>query len=317
MAAAKKTPEAVQPYIIKVAPALALIMTLVDMSLPYLSGALTKVQQFYEFLKPYHPEDMACVLVGLFMAFFGGEFPALITAIEAYRQLGFEPTLKALRALWEDAKTVQAANFKDDKEDKDGDGVADVKQINASELVERKVLLFLRTTDPQKVSTAIAAISSGWLAVLASLKVSFARAVALGGAIGDILRKPALRYLSPPLKKIVPEDYHRWIMPCISYTCKTIAISIAWSLQKVISAFHSSIRGGHIAAAGVVVYLHKYKFISVSADDTLVDEVVGYIIAAFGFLIQATTGFHLAFPLNLLLLPISIVEWLLVWMIMK
>lgn len=316
VAAVKKAPEQVQPYLMKAAPAMALIGTVLEMAYPYWLKVYALGEQVYAFLEPYHPEDMACVGAGLFMAFFGGEYPALITAVEAYRQIGFEPTLKALRALWRDLKTVQEAMEKDDKVDADNDGVPDVQQISADQVVERKLLLMLRTTDPETVTEAITAISSGWLAVLASLKISFARAITLGAAIGDVLRKPAVRYLGPLAKKLVPEDYQRWIVPVITYTCKTIAISIAWTIQKVISAFHSAIRGGHLAANGLVKYMNKYGLISITPDDTLADEIVGYIIAALGFLMQLYTGFRVPFPLNLLFLPFSIIETIIVWTIM-
>ena len=88
------------------------------------------------------------------------------------------------------------ASEKDDKVDADKDGVADVKLIGPEELIQRKTLLFLRTSDPTTCTEAMTAISSGWLAVLASLKLSFARAIMLGSAIGDVLRKPARRAAS-------------------------------------------------------------------------------------------------------------------------
>ena len=90
-----------------------------------------------------------------------------------------------------------------------------------------------------------------------------------------MLRKPALRYAQPVLKKCIDEDYHKWIVPGITYVCKSVAISIAWTIQRVISAFHSAVRGGQLAGKGVVHYLHKYGFIDVNEDDTYADEAVG------------------------------------------
>lgn len=316
-AAAKKAPEGVRPYLMKAAPIFAVAVAFLQLTLPLL-GKLWQIGcSIYTFLEPYHPEDMACVLCGLFMVFFGGEYPAIITAIEAYRQIGFEPTLKALRQLHHDYQVVQAASAKDDKVDKDNDGVPDVQQMDSTQLVERKAALMLRTVDPETVGDAIKAISSGWLAVLAALKISFARAVTLGAAIGDVVTKPAVRCFAPALKKIVPEDYQRWIVPGITYFCKTVAITIAWTIQRVISAFHSSIRGGHMAAAGVVNYLNKYNFVKSSADDTYIDEVVGYALAALGFASQLGAGFRVPFPLNILFLPLTCVELFLVWNIMS
>jgi len=49
---------------------------------------------------------------------------------------------------------------------------------------------------------------------------------------------------------------------------------------------------------------------------TILDEVVGYGIAALGFLWQFGYGFRLPFPLNILLLPIRLIEFCIVWFIM-
>ena len=42
-------------------------------------------------------------------------------------------------------------------------------------------------------------------------------------------------------------------------------------------------------------------------------QVVGFTLAGCGFLYQVTTGFELPFPLNLVFLPLTAVEWLLRW----
>ena len=177
VASAEKVPDPWKGYVVKAAPVLGAVGAGAELAMPYVSKAYDKGLELWELLQPYHPEDMACVFFGLFMCFFGGEFPALITAIEAYRQVGFEPTWRALKILKADFDTVKDASLEDDKKDEDGDGVADVQQISASDLVERKALLFLRTSSPETTTEAIQSISAGALAVVASLKVSFARAI--------------------------------------------------------------------------------------------------------------------------------------------
>ena len=316
VAAAEKTPEKIQPYMIKAAPVFAVVMTVIEMILPFVMVIYKYCLKAWKWLEPYHPEDMVSVFCGLFMAFFGGHFPALITAIEAYRQMGFDATWRALKVLYGDLEKVQEESKKDDLKDEDHDGIPDVDQIDASEFVERKVLLFMRTTDPAAVSDAIAAIAAGWVSVIAALKIKFAKAITLGAAIGDVLRKPAQRYFAPPLKHLVPEDYHKWILPGINYAVKFIAVTVAWTIQSVISAFYSAFRGGAIAAKGTLTYLNKYGFINIQEHDTALDELAGYIIAAIGFFIQFTAGFSLPFPLNIFFLPFRITETLIVWCIM-
>jgi hypothetical protein len=80
----------------------------------------------------------------------------------------------------------------DDAVDADGDGIPDVQQIDSKDLMTRKTLLFLKvaclfspsvrtdrnscqTIDPHRFTAAIAGLQSGLLAVVASLKVQFAK----------------------------------------------------------------------------------------------------------------------------------------------
>ena len=46
-------------------------------------------------------------------------------------------------------------------------------------------------------------------------------------------------------------------------------------------------------------------------DESYVDEAIGYGLAAFGFGFQFFNGFSLPFPLNLVFLPLTIIEWFL------
>merc|ERR1719350_505212 len=98
---------------------------------------------------------------------------------------------------------VAAADNKDNQEDLDGDGIADVDQIAPDELLKRKGRLVLKTIDPTEVSVALEGLAQGWLGVLATLRVQFSQTVTLGNAIGDSLFEPANAYLTPLVTPLV------------------------------------------------------------------------------------------------------------------
>lgn len=50
-------------------------------------------------------------------------------------------------------------------------------------------------------------------------------------------------------------------------------------------------------------------------DTSYFDEAVAYTLGGLGLAWQLSTGFTLPFPLSLILLPLSIVEWLLRWQV--
>ena len=230
-AAADRTPGMAGTLIKTFAPVIAAVVVVFEVTAPYLIMLYYFFQACWRWADKHGGQPIK-ICVGLFMCFCGGAFPAVITAVEAYRQIGFEPTKRALKVLFDDFKKVQEAHKKDDQDDSNRDGKADVDSLTAGELVERKVLLFLRTSDPEQTSRAMSAITSGFLAVLASLKIKFAQAIVVGGAIGDVLRPPVRRAMEPFLKKALTDDYHKWIRPGLNYACKLVAVSICVEINQ-------------------------------------------------------------------------------------
>ena len=44
-----------------------------------------------------------------------------------------------------------------------------------------------------------------------------------------------MRYALPVLEKMLPEDQKKWAEPLLSYACRSTAVSIAWTLTRIIS----------------------------------------------------------------------------------
>lgn len=274
----------------------------------YAQIAKEKLEAGYELLKPYNPEDLLPAICGLAMVFFGGSFPMVIATVVAFRETGtWESFSSSVRKLVDEVRKILAKNAEDDKKDDDNDGVADVKQVSSAELAQRKLLLVLKTVDPKELDMTMTTLTAGMLAVLASLKLKFARTLALGASLSHTLEKPATRYLKPILKASLDQQYHKWIKPVIGYACKTVAMSLAFWLQSIISAVHSAVNGGQLFTASLARYLNKNRIITFNPDESNLDEMAGYAIAVFGLYYQMLHG-----PsglLSLILLPVTICEW--------
>lgn len=132
-----------------------------------------------------------------------------------------------------------------------------------------------------------------------------------GCAIGDVFEKPANKYILPRLEALLPEEYKKWVKPALSYTIKYIAVTIAWILQRIISAFHSAVRGGLMFSRNILLYASEMKVVTINHEETYIDEVAGIAVAIIGLLWQLRHGFGLPFPLNLLLFPCSFAETIL------
>jgi hypothetical protein len=304
-------PASFKPHIVKAAPIIGKVAQKIEDLIPVVQMIYGKLVEVWIFLKPYKVDLLIPSAVGFILCFFGGSFLTLIAAVEAYRMVGYESSVKCFNDLVEDLKKVVDASKKDDEDNANGEK----KEVDSKQIVARKTLLFLRTIDPDRVTAAIVGLNSGFLAVLATLKLEFAKAITLGNAIGDLVEKPALKYVHPIVSDALPAEYKRWAQPIIVYTIKTTTISIAFTIQRVISAFHSAMRGGLMCARNVLHYLSEMQIIHINHEESNVDEIAGYALAAVGLLFQLKYGFSLPFPLNVLLFPFSVVEYFLLWMV--
>ena len=130
------------------------------------------------------------------------------------------------------------------------------------------------------------------------------------------------RFIAPVLKKLTPDDYDKWVPIILSWITKSIAMSIAWYIQAVISGVTSSLKGGLMMARAAFQFctyrkITLFGFIPEDESKSVVDEVLSYVFAALGFYVQFRSGFSLPAPLNLLLWPLEVGEYYIRWTITK
>ena len=296
----------------KLEPVITVVNNIIDVVTPIAMKVIEKVQ----FIQNVLPLNLAYALLGLFIAFFGGAFDVTLSAVEAFYASGVENVVNNLNYLIKEFKILWKKSREDDEKDEDGDGIKDVLQISAKELVTRKIgFFFANCSDPQMIMDMFYGIFNSLLAVIAVLKVKFAKVIALGMAIGENLKKPASYILVPIISTALPKKYHQWISPVINMVCKSVAVTIAWMIQRVISSVQASIRGGLMCSRSLMAYTNERGWTNFDEEETYLDEIVGWTIAAIGLYFQLIYFFGLPFPLNVLLGPISIFENILIWII--
>jgi len=290
---------------------------------PKIDKFALKCMETWKSYEKYDPADLIPAVVGFFMAFFGGSFLVTIAACEAFRASGaYKTTMTAVSDIQKDFQVVMDANAKDNELDEDGDGIADVKQISNDQLLKRKLKLLFKSINPDRVMNALGAIYGGFIAVIAALKIQFARSLALGNSIGEVVAKPVLRFGGPKLDEFMPPEYRKWNQPILATICKVISVFIAWFLQRVISTVHSAIKGGSLFAEGLLNYLitkghvkppegmDQEKFLQ-SNQKKEIEQKFSVAVTILGVLFQFHMGWGLFFPLNILLLPATMLEWFL------
>mmetsp|Transcript_2081 Transcript_2081/g.4724 ORF Transcript_2081/g.4724 Transcript_2081/m.4724 type:complete len:374 (+) Transcript_2081:56-1177(+) len=267
------------------------------------------------------------MLYGITLCFFGGKYCATLAAVECFRRTGGDKLLLCLQDLATNAQVAWQANLKDDQLDENEDGIMDVKQISNQEWYKRKVAVVLKAVDPDTCVTALAGLYQGFLGMLMALKFKFAWTVALACSIADVIRKPIALALTPTLGVLMPKEYHKWIPQIINLTMKGIAVHLAWKLQMIVSACQSGILGASLFGTGVVTLLMQgftwsgcggcLKGRNFDPDQSFLDEAIGLPIAIAGIWFQLKHNFTLPWPMNVFLLPLTLLEevlrFLIVW----
>lgn len=307
----KNAPPKMQPYIEKGAPYIAKFIMFCVLAAPHIFQAIHKIDELVQRL----PLRIIRAIIGFTVCFFGGVFPLTIAAVEAWKQCGGDQAIASLKELRNEFVKVADANKKDDDVDADHDGTADVLQMSGQELVTHKAKLIAKVVKPEMISTQLTLLYSGWVAVLATLKIQFAKTIALGAAIGHQLYGPCEKFVQPLLSDMTPDEYKHWVPWGLKWGCKAIAVYIAWWIQRIISAFHSAIRGGLMCGRELVDFANEKGYIKTSSDDTHLDEIVGWSLAGLGLVVQFMLGFAVPFPLSLVMWPMYFVEGAIAWTI--
>ena len=213
-------------------------------------------------------------------------------------------TREALKSLYDDAKAVYEADLADRKRDED------VTRSSPQDLMTHKLAVWaMAIKDPEELSVAIGGLYGSWLAVQGVLRLEFAKTITLGISVAEMATPLLQRLTIPVLAHILPKQYHHWIPLMIKTTARALGVALAWRIQVVVSAFHLALRGGLLCARALLRWREKRGYVRVSEEDTYADELLGYSIAACGFYCQLNQGFSVPFPLNILMLPFSCVEW--------
>jgi hypothetical protein len=299
-------PESVRSAIAQAKTSLAPASTFLEKQMPKFLKLYDVVVNTWAGAQQYQPLQYSSVFIGLLMIFFGGTFGATIAAVETFHHLAYEDTKEALTVLYKQYQIADDAANKD--EDQHALSVGDRREAE----LRRRALLIFKSVDPNKISRASSAIWSGCFGVVCALRVKFAHAVSLGLSIGNMTTGLFHRYGEPHLIAMLPESLHKWVPFISNYLCRSFAVSLAWTFQIIIVAFHAALRGSNLFVTGVVDLLVGKGFMkraSLPPRESARWNTIVYVVAAVGFYYQAKSGFSVPFPLNLFLWPISLVEF--------
>jgi hypothetical protein len=293
----------------------------------WLTAQYIKAAQFLYGIYKKLPMNYVQMIFGVGLCFAGGTFFATLAALEAAKQFGGQALLDELAEVYAQAQVAGEASLKDDEVDDDGDGVADVKQIDQGALINRKARVCMASVeDPERLMNAIQFLMSAWMSIIATLKFQFAQYVAIALGLADMISLPITRVFGKYIAMCMGNDLKHWVPTMIAVTVKIIAVSLVTFLVSVREGFYSALKGGSMFAEGLINELGKRGVMEkiptwvpealvsrpYDANQSYIDECIGWPLAAGGFVYQFMNGFVLAmFPFGIILFPLTAFEWIL------
>jgi hypothetical protein len=342
-------PASVQEFLHHISPVLKQLAFFVEI---ILTGILIIIELFVELIaanwtriKAHYPHYLIGILFGFVFCFFGSFFFTTIAAFEAFRLFGYSRLLKALRQINDDLQRLKRSSraFSVSLTKSISSTEEDGERKNHRALLLESAFHAFAQINPNHLFQAFFVLNTGLLAALTTLKIRFAKTVTLGNSISSLVEAPLMHVADPLISSIFPNELKEWGNFALRCCLRFFSISIAWTLQRFIASFHSSIRGGILISKNLLRYViatemfglekmhqanpndtedDKRKEVNPSGflllplvvryEQTLIYGI-GYLLAAVGLIFQLTYRQSLPFPLNYLFSPILLVERSLMW----
>mmetsp|Transcript_67061 Transcript_67061/g.111499 ORF Transcript_67061/g.111499 Transcript_67061/m.111499 type:complete len:445 (+) Transcript_67061:109-1443(+) len=326
----------------KVAPCLTCLWPLTT----YIIKLYVWVFQLAYFIFTWLPKNVALMIYGVSMCFYGGRYLTIFAAIEAFRSLGWKAFLENLQFIWEQITLVAIASAKDDDTDENKDGIADVDQLDPKSLMERKIqVFFVAIKEPQKLQAAVGYLISGYMAMLVSLKVQFARAISIALGIAEMTGPLMAVILGPLFNLLLGTNAKHWSPTFVDTAVKAFATWAAWYFYSFIGGYYTAQRGGRMFANALADFyndsvvpvlqkcikcfccsccpcrtccIEKAERASMDVSKTYLDEFVAYSLMGLGFSYQLYyflktfppgEWLGLPFPFSYIFMPLDWFEW--------
>ncbi|CAD2220995.1 hypothetical protein, conserved [Angomonas deanei] len=250
------------------------------------------------------------------MTFFGGFFLMTITVLETLRLVCWEDVKENVKILKENYIIAKRENEKDNALDEDGNGIADVLEIdNQTELILRKIKVLMKSINREQVEKSLRLLSSAILSVIATLKVKSARTLTLSASIANLCHQyipldEILINLGKNQTKFSFAEYEKFVPLAEKFIFHVFSFFLASMLSNIITTLHCCAAGAFLLVS-YALHIAKEKHLledglTIKSEKT---KILILIVTAVGFLFQMSSmESGLPFPFSILLLPLIIIE---------
>ena len=106
--------------------------------------------------------------------------------------------------------------------------------MDPDKFIQHKMMVVMAAvSEPERLQTAFGSLFSSYLAVIATLRLEFARTTAFALGIVEMVKFPMIRLLSPMLASALGENVAHWTQTIIETTLTFIAVVFAWCVLLI------------------------------------------------------------------------------------
>jgi hypothetical protein len=261
------------------------------------------------------PKDAIVAQIGLVYCFAGGYYPTLFSSLQAAQQYGWNVMVAAIEDLADEAIRAMDALETSESTNSTTEFVDD--ESNFLEAFRIKMGVVMATVDPIKINQAAGALYMTWMGVSTVLRQEYARVITLSLTLAQYVELVVQFILVPPAYYFVDHKYHKWVPVIFGWGCKAAAMTVAWRIQRIMTAATSAVTGGVLFTRAIARMLSKrgIRLFGLIRDDntsTFLDDLLGLCVAGLGFYTQFQSQWRSGFSFQVPF-PFALVSWPFDW----
>mgnify|MGYP003684603765 CR=1 FL=1 len=136
---------------------------------------------------------------------------------------------------------------------------------------------------------------------------------ASGATLGDVAADAVHEHARTLAARVLPAEHAKFVPLLVQYGTRAAGVSVAFVLQRFAAAAHSALRGSQLLTDGAIAIAVRTGHVSAAgAAEPQLRTALQLGLAALGVAWQWRNSFGVPFPLNVLLLPLSMFEAILI-----
>ncbi|RHW69564.1 hypothetical protein DPX39_100017100 [Trypanosoma brucei equiperdum] len=285
------------------------ILRALDVLYPFVEALFVRFMDYAKSLSSHELNQILPLIAGFSICFFGGCFFTLFSTVEIVYLTSWDRIKKSAEVIHRNYVAAMEASRKDDAPGYGYTVTTGDESLSKNELLSRKLRIFLQSVDPVSVKEELAAVALAFMAVVAALRDRFAYYVTLGCIFADTA--PRFFPLKAILEESLPPELQKLAGPFSNFLFGALGTTIAVLASQYTITLHCATRGSKMLVDSALELAKTRGIVvqDVKVDDSWV-KAFAFGLAVIGFTWQAANGFSLPFPLNLLLFPVTVLEWI-------